>query len=310
MKITASSIILSLTACSSVSALAAMDNRRVLVTGAAGQTGQHIFRKLLAKPGYIPIGTVRSEESRQALLAGTAGIGATDDDASIPPESVVVCDITNADTSTLDKLLADCDALMICTSAKPAPTGEINEETKRPVFGFPNGQPELVDWAGQKNLIDAAKKATKDVHVVLCGSMGGTNPNNSLNNLGKITNSDGSVTGGDILKWKRKSEVYLIDESGLPYTIVHPGGLLNEPGNERELCLGVDDKIPGTSNNSVPREDVANVMIAALEDESYRGRSFDLVSKPVGDGVRTNDYGKLLQSLDGKNCDYSLGEIA
>ena len=288
-----------------------MDTRRVLVTGAAGQTGQHIFRKLLAKPGYTPIGTVRSEESRQALLAGTAGIGATDKDAApVPPDSVVVCDITNADTSTIDELLADCDALMICTSAKPAPTGEINEETKRPIFGFPNGQPELVDWIGQKNLIDAAKKAKKDVHVVLCGSMGGTNPNNSLNNLGKITNSDGSVTGGDILKWKRKSEVYLMNESGLPYTIVHPGGLLNEPGNERELCLGVDDKIPGTSNNSVPREDVANVMIAALEDESYRGRSFDLVSKPVGEGVRTKDYGKLLKSLDGKNCDYSLGEIA
>mmetsp|Transcript_18952 Transcript_18952/g.26988 ORF Transcript_18952/g.26988 Transcript_18952/m.26988 type:complete len:228 (-) Transcript_18952:456-1139(-) len=215
MKITTSSIILSLTACSSASALAATETRRVLVTGAAGQTGQHIFRKLLAKPGYTPIGAVRSEESRQALLAGTAGIGATNDDATqIPPDSVVVCDITNADTSALDKLLADCDALMICTSAKPAPTGEINEETKRPVFGFPNGQPELVDWAGQKNLIDAAKKATKkDVHVVLCGSMGGTNPNNSLNNLGKITNSDGSVTGGDILKWKRKSEVYLMNES-------------------------------------------------------------------------------------------------
>jgi nucleoside-diphosphate-sugar epimerase len=291
-----------------------MDNtppRRVLVTGAAGQTGQHIFRKLLARPGYAPIGTVRSEESRQALLAGTAGIGAGEDSTPIPPESVVVCDITNAaDTSTLDDLMKDCDALMICTSAKPAPTGEVNEETKRPIFGFPNGQPELVDWIGQKNLMDAAKKSNKDVHVVLCSSMGGTNPNNSLNNLGKIAKPDGSFSGGDILKWKRKAEVYLMNESGLPYTIVHPGGLLNEPGNERELCLGVDDKIPGTSNNSVPREDVANVMIAALEDESYRGRSFDLVSKPVGDGVTTKDYGKLLKSLDGKNCDYSLGEIA
>ncbi len=287
-----------------------MDTRRVLVTGAAGQTGQHIFRKLLAKPGYTPIGTVRSEESRQALLAGTAGIGAGEDAAPIPPESVVVCDITSAETSAIDELMKDCDALMICTSAKPAPTGEVNEETKRPIFGFPNGQPELVDWIGQKNLIDAAKKANKEVHVVLCSSMGGTNPHNSLNNLGKITKPDGSVSGGDILKWKRKAEVYLMKESGLPYTIVHPGGLLNEPGNQRELCLGVDDKIPGTSNNSVPREDVANVMIAALEDDSYRGRSFDLVSKPVGDGVTTKDYGKLLKSLDGKNCDYSLGDIA
>ena len=276
-----------------------------VICSAGGQTGQHIFRKLLAKPGYVPIGTVRSEESRQALLDGTAGIGAADDDVKVPPESVAVLDITSDETSSLDELMKDCDALMICTSAKPAPTGEINEETKRPKFGFPNGQPELVDWIGQKKLIDAAKKANKDIHVVICSSMGGTNSDNSLNNLGK--NPDGS--GGDILKYKRKAEVYLID-SGLPYTIVHPGGLLNEPGNERELCLGVDDKIPGTSNNSVPRSDVANVMIAALDDSRYRGRSFDLVSKPVGEGVVTKDYSKLIASLEGKNCDYTLGEIA
>lgn len=291
---TTCSLIIFLCGSSVVSALA-MQGRRVLVTGAGGQTGQNVFRKLLAKPGYYPIGTVRSEQSRQALL-----------DDGIQEESVVVCDITSKDASSkLDELMKDCDALMICTSAKPAPTGEVDAETQRPKFGFPNGQPELVDWVGQKNLIDAAKRSNKEVHVVLCGSMGGTNPDNSLNNLGKV-----GTSGGDILKWKRKSEVYLMEESGLPYTIVHPGGLLNEPGNERELCLGVDDKIPGTTNNSVPREDVANVMIAALENDSYRGRSFDLVSKPAGEGVATTDYGKLLETLEGKNCDYSLGEIA
>ena len=242
-------------------------------------------------------------------MAGTAGIGAAEGASKIPPENVAVCDITGDDTSALDELMKDCDGIFICTSAKPAPTGEINEETKRPLFGFPNGQPELVDWIGQKKLIDAAKKTKRDIHVVICSSMGGTNPNNSLNNLGKVTNADGSSSGGDILKWKRKAEVYLTN-SGLPYTIVHPGGLLNEPGNERELCLGVDDKIPGTTNNSVPREDVASVMIAALENDKYRGRSFDLVSKPVGEGVVvTKDYAKLIASLAG-NCDYSLGETA
>ena len=83
----------------------------------------------------------------------------------------------------------------------------------------------------------------------------------------------------------------------------------NEPENKRELCLGVNDMVPGMNNNSVPQEDVANIIIAALEDNRYRGRSFDLVSKPVGDGVVTNDYSELVKSLAGKNCDYSLGEI-
>jgi nucleoside-diphosphate-sugar epimerase len=271
--------------------------RRVLVTGAGGQTGQHVFRKLLARPGYIPIGTVRSEASKKALI----------ESGNVPPENVVVCDITQGGPK-LDELIKDCDAVMICTSAKPAPTGEADEETKRPKFGFPNGEPEIVDWGGQKNLIDAAT-ATNKCHVIICSSMGGTNPNHMLNSLGKTMNADGTSSGGDILKWKRKAEVYLI-ESGLPYTIVHPGGLLNEPGNERELCLGVDDTVQGTSNNSIPREDVANVMIAALENDEYRGRSFDLVSKPVGDGIVTTDYVKLVESLEGKNCDYKLGVIA
>ena len=89
---------------------------------------------------------------------------------------------------------------------------------------------------------------------------------------------------------------FFLRDSGLPYTILHPEGLLNEPSEERELCLGVDDKILGTLNNIVPRED----RITALERESYRGRSFDLVSKPVREGVVTIDYGQLLSSLDGK----------
>ena len=298
--------------CHPCSALA-MDgagSRRVLVTGAGGQTGQHVFRKLLARPGYVPVGTVRSEASRKALLEGSSDVGASYAASSspVPPESVVVCDISTADHSVLDDLMKDCDALFVCTSAKPAPTGEVDEASGRPKFGFPNGNPELVDWIGQRNLIDAAARRG-GVHVVLCSSMGGTNPDHPLNNLGKVTSADGTKSGGDILKWKRRAEVYLA-ESGCAYTIVHPGGLLNEPGNERELCLGVDDMVPGTNNNLVPREDVANVMIAALEDDRYRGRSFDLVSKPVGDGVVTNDYSELVESLAGKNCDYSLGEIA
>lgn len=279
-----------------------MADRRVLVTGAGGQTGQLAFRSLLAKPGFYPIGTTRNDESKKALIEGD-GLGSQ----AIPEEQVVVLDITDRDS--VEEKMKGCDAVLICTSAKPAPTGEVDESTGRPTFGFPRGQPELVDWEGQRNLIDAAKKANPGMHVILCSSMGGTNPNNPLNNLGKTPAEGGKTTGGDILKWKRKAEKYLMD-SGLPYTIVHPGGLLNEPGGERELCVGVDDVIPGTSNNSLPRADVARVMVASLENDKYRGRSFDVVSKPVGEGRVTEDFSKLVDSLGGKNCDYSLGEIA
>ena len=73
--------------------------------------------------------------------------------------------------------------------------------------------------------------------------MGGTDPSNMLNGLGRKTLADGSTEGGNILLWKRKAEKYLID-SGLPYTIVHPGGLLNEPGAVRELVVRLPLNLP------------------------------------------------------------------
>lgn len=194
---------------------------RVAVTGAGGQTGQHAFRKMLARPdAFAPLGIVRTEESKASLV-----------ESGVPDSCVVVADVT--DPAAIANALKDCDALIIATSAKPAPTGATDEATGRPIFGFPNGQPEIVDWLGQKAQIDAAKACGPDTHVVICSSMGGTDPNHVLNGLGRETLPDGSHRGGNILWWKRKAEKYLMD-SGLPYTIVHPGGLINEAGGRRE----------------------------------------------------------------------------
>ena len=166
---------------------------RVAVTGAGGQTGQLAFRKMLARPDdFSPVGIVRTSESRSALL-----------ETGIPAESVVVADVTDA--SAIAGALEGCAALIIATSAKPAPSGEMDEATGRPIFAFPNGQPEQVDWLGQKAQIDAARACGPDTHVVICSSMGGTDPSNMLNALGRTTKPDGSTEGGNILLWKRKA---------------------------------------------------------------------------------------------------------
>ena len=118
--------------------------RRVAVTGAGGQTGQHAFRKMLARPDdFAPIGIVRSEESRAALL-----------ESGVPAECVKVADVT--DPAAIAAAMDGCTALIIGTSAKPAPSGVMDEATGRPIFNFPNGAPEQVDWLGQKAQIDAA----------------------------------------------------------------------------------------------------------------------------------------------------------
>ena len=77
-----------------------------------------------------------------------------------------------------------------------------------------------VDYEGQVAQIEMAKKIGIK-HVVVVGSMGGTDPDNFLNAVGK--NADGTGNG-DILLWKRKAEKHLVN-SGLDYTIIHPGVL-------------------------------------------------------------------------------------
>ena len=128
---------------------------RVAVTGAGGQTGQLAFRKMLARPSdFNPVGIVRTEQSRAALV-----------DSGIPAECVKVADVT--DPAAIAAAIEGCSALIIATSAKPAPSGKMDEASGRPIFAFPNGQPEEVDWLGQKAQIDAAKACGADTHVVM-----------------------------------------------------------------------------------------------------------------------------------------------
>eukprot|EP00534_Pseudo-nitzschia_fraudulenta_P001441 CAMPEP_0201127144 /NCGR_PEP_ID=MMETSP0850-20130426/28937_1 /ASSEMBLY_ACC=CAM_ASM_000622 /TAXON_ID=183588 /ORGANISM="Pseudo-nitzschia fraudulenta, Strain WWA7" /LENGTH=332 /DNA_ID=CAMNT_0047395871 /DNA_START=247 /DNA_END=1245 /DNA_ORIENTATION=- len=302
--------------CHSADALSAAVAKKIVVSGAGGQTGKSLFRQLLSDDDFDVVGIVRTQTSKDALL----------EDPSIPVEDeskLVVCDV--ADETALKGALDwnTVDALCICTSGTPRPTGEMKDN--RPVFGFPEGgDPEIVDWIGQKNQIDAMDEAAISSmrHVVVCSSMGGTDPSNPLNSLGRKMDKDtGKETGGNILMWKRKSEKYLIEKSGsnsnLKYTIVHPGGLINEPGSQRELIVGVDDDRVTyggeDSPRTVPREDVARVMMEACRhSDEYGNRSFDLrAHEPASENEEscvTTDFSNLLDSLEGKDCDYSLGE--
>ena len=271
------------------SALASASPQKIVVTGAGGKTGRLVMKQLLDKSDmFDPIGVVRTQESFDTMVK----------EYGIPSEKLIIADICNE--QDMKSVCDGKDGLIICTSATPAPTGEMTPEG-RPKFGFPFGQPEQVDWLGQKYQIDSAKAGGMK-HVVICSSMGGTNPENPLNKLGR---SEDGKTGGNILLWKRKAEMYLI-ESGLTYTIVHPGGLLDEDGGKRELVVGVNDEQLGTDNRSIPRADVASVLVASLQYDSYKNRSFDVRSKPVGEGTITTDYDQLLLDMKA-NCDYKLG---
>jgi len=272
---------------------------RVLVTGAGGRTGKLVFEQLKAEAAFTPVGLARSKKAFKALRK----VGAADDE------------IVRADATRFEELTAamdGCGGVVLCTSAVPKirPLSILkllvkksilrSKDPGRPLFRFVSGgTPEEIDWIGAKLQVDAAKAAGVK-HFVFVSSMGGTQPENFLNSIGR--QRDGS--GGDILLWKRKAERYLI-ESGLRYTIVHPGGLVDEPATEGALVVDVDDKLLERKSRQVPRADVARVCCAALREPAARNKSFDLASNAKGEGEPTVEAGTVFEQLGERSCDYS-----
>ncbi|KAF3784741.1 Uncharacterized protein EJ110_NYTH29589 [Nymphaea thermarum] len=249
----------------------AMAAPTVLVTGAGGRTGQLVYKKLKERTDqFVARGLVRTEESKEK-------IGGADD--------VFVGDIR--DSSSIVPAIEGIDALIILTSAVPKmKPGFDPTKGGRPEFYFEDGAyPEQVDWLGQKNQIDAAKSVGVK-QIILVGSMGGTNPNHPLNSLGN----------GNILVWKRKAEEYLAN-SGVPYTIIRAGGLLDKEGGHRELLVGKDDELLATETKTVPRSDVAEVCIQALQFAEAKNKAFDLASKPEEAGPATEDFKALFSQI-------------
>jgi len=183
-------------------------------------------------------------------------------------------------------------------------------ENRRPEFFFPEGgSPEKVDWLGQKAQVDAALSGGVR-KIVLVSSMGGTQVDNFLNTMG----AGGAVGEANILLWKRKAEMYLIEKCSetngkTSFVIVHPGGLLDKPGGERELLVGVDDALLDGDRRSVPRADVAEMVVKALEADAIANVSFDLASREPGEGEAPpkskEDFSRLVASLGGSTADYA-----
>ena len=67
-----------------------------------------------------------------------------------------------------------------------------------------------------------------------------------------------------------------LEDSGLTYTIIRPGGLLNEEGT------GKVSAAENLERGSIPREDVARTIVASLTEENTFNKGFDLISGSKG----------------------------
>lgn len=160
------------------------------------------------------------------------------------------------DPATLADAFAGTDAVISAVGARGA---------KGP------DRPEAIDYQGVKNLVDAAV-ANRSRQFVLVSSRSVTQPDNPLNKM-----------FGNVLIWKLKGEDAL-RASGVPYTVVRPGGLVNGAGGEKDIVFEQGD---GQSENStITRADVARICVEALKHPEARNRTFEVGARagpPVTD---------------------------
>ena len=137
-------------------------------------------------------------------------------------------------------------------------------------IGARGATPEEVDYQGNIALADAAKAAGVK-QMVLMTSIGTeiTDPN------------DPSVRRGPMMILKGKAEAHL-RASGLPYTIVRPGGLANCDAGKSGVLLGKRTAAENKTNPVPPicRADVAAVMAASLGNKDAVGKTFTVSNDP------------------------------
>ncbi|MBE9177816.1 SDR family oxidoreductase [Oculatella sp. LEGE 06141] len=164
----------------------------------------------------------------------------------LPAEAeLVVGDVLKPDS--LRSAIADCTVLISATGAAPSfdPTG-----------------PYKVDYEGNKHLVDVARE--KGIQqFVMVSSLCASQFFHPLNLFWLI------------LYWKKQAEDYL-QKSGLPYTIVRPGGLKNEDNSNSIVMSGADT----LSEGSIPRTKVAQVCVEALFQPASKNKIVEIVAKP------------------------------
>jgi uncharacterized protein YbjT (DUF2867 family) len=150
--------------------------------------------------------------------------------------------------SSISTAIGDSTVVLCATGAKPSldPMG-----------------PYRVDYEGTKNLVDAAK-ASGIEQFVFVSSLCVSKFFHPLNLFWLI------------LWWKQQAEQYL-QNSGLNYTIVRPGGLKNEDNPNPVIVSGADTLFDG----SIPRQKVAQVCVESLTSLSARNKILEVVSSPT-----------------------------
>lgn len=269
---------------------------RVLVAGATGGVGQLSVAKLLEK-GFLVRVLTRSAEKAEKMFENRV--------------EVAVGDIRNPDS--LPPAMENITHLICCTGTTAFPSKKWDFNTLQQSTGREswtewlkiyfdtqhrrknaNNSPEQVDAEGVRHLVSAAPKNLK--RFVFVSSAGVLRkdkfPYSVLNSFG-------------VLDAKHKGEEAII-RSGLPYTIIRPGRLIDGPYTSYDLNtllkattggrLGVEVGVGDNLTGQASRVDVASACVECLSIPETEGQIFELVNKGVKpeNGI---DWKALLSNL-------------
>jgi uncharacterized protein YbjT (DUF2867 family) len=163
-----------------------------------------------------------------------------------------VVDLESASVDEVAGILAGADAVVFAAGAGPG-SGAARKDT--------------VDRGAAVLLADAAERAGVQRYL-LVSSMG-------------VDRVAGGATPGELdevftayLRAKLAAEEDLLARPGLRTTVLRPGGLTNDPGTGRVTLA------PEVEGGSVPRDDVAAVLVALL-DAGSDGAVLELVGGPT-----------------------------
>lgn len=261
----------------------------VLVVGATGGVGQLVVGKLLEKGVKVRTLTRNAEKARKMF----------DDKVE-----VFVGDIR--EPNTLPAAVDNVTQIICCTGTTAFPSGRW-EFDPQPNFwewgqifldsnyreAKAKNTPAKVDAEGVANLVAAApRNLRRFVFVSSVGILRKDQPPFS------ILNAFG------VLDAKQKGEQAIIN-SGLPYTIIRPGRLIDGPytsydlntllkattGGKLDVVIGKGDTLAGDAS----RIDVAAACVESIFYSASEGQIFELVNK--GTRTATIDWEKLFSQL-------------
>jgi uncharacterized protein YbjT (DUF2867 family) len=164
----------------------------------------------------------------------------------------VLCDLEALDADEIAQRIGQADAFVFAAGAGPG-SGAQRKLT--------------VDRDGAVKTIEACRKNGIDRYLIV-SSMGAGDP------------PEGDDVFSVYLRAKAQADAALV-ASGLDYTIVRPGSLTDDPGTGR---VHAGTSVP---RGDIPRDDVAAVLLACLDEARTARLTFEVVGgdDPIADAI-------------------------